>query len=203
MKIHDISITLDENTLIYPGDEGIKFTQLKNAADHGWNLSSFSMGAHTGTHIDSKKHIGDFDQTVVQIPLEKCYGDCSVLDLTDIPFGNGITKENLMKFEIREDDIILIKTKNSSTGNKKFRKDFVYLSESGAKYLLKKKIKAFGLDYLSIGPKEVHNLILMGDIIVFENLYLKNITPKRYIFVGLPLKIKLEGAPTRAILIEK
>ena len=107
-----------------------------------------------------------------------------------------------MKFEIREDDIILIKTKNSYSDYRTFQKDFVYLSESGAKYLLNKKIKAFGLDYLSIGPKEVHNLVILNDIIVFENLYLKNITPKRYIFVGLPLKIKLEGAPTRAILIE-
>lgn len=202
MKIHDISIILDENTVIYPGDEGIKFTQLKNAADNGWNLSSFSMGAHTGTHIDSKKHIGDFEQTVLDINLEKCYGDCLILDLMHIPFGNGITEDDLMGFEINENDIILIKTKNSSTDYKTFRKDYVHLSESGAKFLVKKKIKAFGLDYLSIGSKEVHELVILNDIIVFENLYLKNITPKRYIFVGLPLKIKLEGSPVRAILIE-
>lgn len=207
MKIHDISITLDENTLIYPGDEGIIFTQLKNAVDNGWNLSSFSMGAHSGSHIDSKKHLGDFEQTVLEIPLDKCYGDCLVLNLTQIPFGNGITEKNFMGFEIKEDDILLIKTKNSSTDYKTFKKDYVYLSESGANYLLKKKIKAFGLDYLSIGPKDVHNLILLNDIIVFENLYLKDLdlkdlNSKRYIFVGFPLKIKLEGAPVRAILIE-
>jgi arylformamidase len=36
---------------------------------------------------------------------------------------------------------------------------------------------------------------------VFEGLDLREVSAGRYIFVGLPLRIKTDGAPARAILI--
>ena len=188
--------------MIYPGDPEVIIKRYKKN-QNGWNLSNISMGSHTGTHVDTLLHIKDGEDGVESIPLDKCYGTCKVLDLTAIPFGVGIQKFHLKTFEINKNDIILIKTKNSTINSKEFKNDFVFLTESAAVFLAAKNIKAIGVDYLSVGPKETHEKILKNGIIIFEGLNLINIQPKEYLFIGLPIKIKTEGAPARVILIEK
>ncbi len=203
MKIHDISKLIDENILVYPGDPSVKINKIKNIASDGWNISEFCMSTHTCTHIDTLLHIEDKSPGAENVPLEKCYGECQVLDLMEIPFGESITEKYLKKFVIEKNEIILIKTKNSILNNNEFKNDFVFLSKNGAEYLVKKGIKSVGIDYLSIGPKEVHKILLENEVLIFENLSLKKIRPKNYTFIGLPLKIKAEGAPARVILIEE
>ncbi|TFF86846.1 MAG: cyclase family protein [Promethearchaeota archaeon] len=202
MKIHDISLLVEEEMVIYPGDPEVIIKRYKKN-QNGWNLSNISMGSHTGTHVDTLLHIKDGADGVESIPLDKCYGICKVLDLSEIPFGEGIQKFHLEKFEINKNDIILIKTINSTTDYKEFREDFVFLTDSAANFLAKKKIKTIGIDYLSVGSRETHEKLLQNGIMIFEGLILRNIQPKEYIFIGLPIKIKTEGAPARVILIEK
>ena len=76
------------------------------------------------------------------------------------------------------------------------------LSKDGAQYLVDKGIKAVAIDYLSIGPRDVHDVLLKNDVLVYETVNLTDIHPGKYFFIGLPLKIRTEGCPVRAILIE-
>lgn len=227
MKIHDISLYLEEGMIIYPDDPEFKIERIKKIPrmseirrisehdqkskvfDNSVNVSKLNFGAHTGTHIDSKLHIKNKASGVDKIPLEKFYGKCRVLDLTKVKFGEGIKPEHLRNFKINRNDIVLLKTRNSSTGYKKFRMDFIYLSEEGAEYLVKKKIKTVGIDYLSIEKFHArycaaHQVLLNKGIPIFEGLDLSKVKPGIYLFIGLPLKIKdCDGAPARAILIGK
>ena len=111
-------------------------------------------------------------------------------------------KKNLRKHK----EIILLKTLNSKKQYKTFRKDFAHLKIDAAKYLVEKKVKTLGIDYLSVkkfhADHEVHE-ILINNLTLFEGLYLKNVVPRKYLFIGLPLKVKCDGAPARAILIEE
>ena len=59
MKIYDISVVLDKDTAVYPGDPGIEIHQVEKFTTNGWNLTKFSIGSHTGSHLDSPLHISD------------------------------------------------------------------------------------------------------------------------------------------------
>lgn len=204
MRIVDLSKTLDEGTLTYPGDEGIRFRSLKNASDGGWNLSCFRMGSHSGTHVDSPLHLVDGGKPVSEVPVERFCGPCVVLDLTGLALGEAITAGVLEPFEgdVEEGDVVVFKTKNSFLDDAAFREDFVYLAPSGAELLVARRIKGLAIDYLSVGPRETHEILLGGGVTVFENVTCRAVVPGRYFFVGLPIKLALEGAPARVILIE-
>jgi arylformamidase len=205
MKIYDISMEIKEGMLTYPGDPEVRIKKIPKSAS---NLSELTLGSHTGTHVDVKRHINNKGLGVDRIPLEKCIGPCKVLDLTKTKFGDGIRPVDLANFSIKKNDIILLKTKNSSIKNKKFRKDFVYLTEEGAEFLVNKKIKAVGIDYLSIqkyhtGSCAAHCVLLDKNVLIFEGINLSKVRPGKYTFIGLPLKIKEgDGSPIRAILVE-
>ncbi|MEM3399739.1 MAG: cyclase family protein [Candidatus Micrarchaeia archaeon] len=206
LKIYDISMGIYEGMAVYPGDPPVKITRVKVMPANSSNVSLISMGSHTGTHVDAPAHIMNGAITVDSLPLEKMCGPCRLLDLMDV--DGGIERQRIEKENIQEGEIILLKTKNSLHGYSDFREDFIHITPECAEFLAKTRIKALGVDYLSVqkykaGNNFVHTAIINSGIILYEGLVLSNIKPGRYFFVGLPLKIRgCDGAPARCILIE-
>lgn len=99
---------------------------------------------------------------------------------------------------------MLLKTENSLKGYDRFREDYAHLTADGAAYLAQLQVKTVGVDYLSVEPfdsgMKVHQTLVPA-LTVFEGLDLRAVSAGKYIFVGLPLRIKADGAPARAILI--
>ncbi|MHA1966157.1 MAG: cyclase family protein [Candidatus Hodarchaeales archaeon] len=209
MKLFDISMKISENMIFYPGDPTLSLKRvLKLENGDPVNLSQIEMGVHTGTHLDAPLHFIDKAASVTDVVLDQFYGVSKVLNCSSINFGKGIAKEDLLQFEIKGDDIILLKTKNSEIQDLGFRKNFVYLTLEGAAYLASLGIKAVGIDYLSIEKYneegETHRKLLENNIAVYEGLNLANIDPGEYIFCGFPLKLmNSEGSPVRAVLIQE
>lgn len=203
MRIIDISMQIKEDMLTYPNNPKPKLKQYSKIPKNATNETRIIIGSHTGTHVDAKYHVFKNGKKANKIPLDNFFGPCSVLDLTSS--GSEITKEDLSKKTIHEGEIIILKTENSKKSYSKFRKDFAHLTMSAAKHLLQKKVKAVGIDYLSIkkynADDDVHSL-LINNTIVIEGLYLKGVRPGKYTFAGFPLKIALDGSPMRAVLIE-
>ena len=78
MKIYDISQEVFACT-VYPGDpQPEKETLRSTAAGDLYNLTSFSMCAHNGTHIDAPFHFLHDGKTVDQMVLRIFVGDCFV-----------------------------------------------------------------------------------------------------------------------------
>jgi len=204
MKIYDISMEIKEDMIVYPGNPSPKITRYANIPKQKTNESRIILGSHTGTHVDAPLHIKNNGISVKDMDLYSFYGECKVLDLTNS--GREIKKEDLENKNIRKNQIILLKTRNSIVKSKKFDKNFSYLSREGALYLLSKKIKAVGADYLSIKKynqdDDVHEL-LINNMIVFEGLNLNAVSEGEYTFIGFPIKVDADGAPLRAVLIQK
>lgn len=204
MKIIDISMEIKEDMLIFPNNPIPVIEQYASIPRNGTNESLITIGSHTGTHVDSPSHIDNSGEPSMKIPMESFYGKCRILDLTGA--GKEIHKEHLVKHKIIENEIILLKTENSLKQYKTFRSDFAHIKIDAAEYLVKQKTKTLGVDYLSVkkfhAEKEVHET-LINNLTLFEGLYLKNVKPGNYTFIGLPLKINSDGAPARAILIEE
>ena len=74
MKIHDISQEVF-GCDVYPGDPKPIKTKISSIPDGDlYNLSSFSMCAHNGTHVDAPAHFLKDGGTVSDIPLEHLVG---------------------------------------------------------------------------------------------------------------------------------
>ncbi|ASI13630.1 kynurenine formamidase [Candidatus Mancarchaeum acidiphilum] len=204
MKIYDISMVIEEGMLVYPGDPKLHIYKHTGIPKSKTNVSLIHIGSHTGTHVDAERHIKNGGKTADMIPVDTFYGKCKVLNLTKS--GNSIGEKELKKFKINKGDIILLKTNNSLKQYDTFRKDFAHLTEDGARYLISKKIKTLGIDYMSIkkfNADDIVHTLTIENMTLFEGIYLKGVPAGTYTFVGLPLKIKCDGGPARAILIKK
>ena len=78
MKIYDISQEVF-SCAVYPGDpQPEKQTLYSTEAGDLYNLTSFAMCAHNGTHIDAPFHFLHKGKTVDQMDLAHFVGDCFV-----------------------------------------------------------------------------------------------------------------------------
>lgn len=201
----DISWPITANVTSYKDNKGIGIVELKSFKEDGVRDTNLIINTHTGTHVDAPSHFLADEEHIESIPLQKLSGACQVIDLTHI--DNAITKEHLEEKEIKEESIILLKTKNSSlpsTGS--FHTDFIYLEKSGAEYLVQQKIKAVGIDYLGIERNqpdhETHTQLLEAGIPIIEGLRLAKADAKNYTLLFLPLALHgVEASPGRAILL--
>lgn len=203
MKIIDISLPIYSKMMIYPGNPKPEFFEIKTKTSY---ITKMILGTHTGTHIDSPRHILKNGQGVDKINLNKLIGQARVLNL--IHSKISISLEDLKKNNIKKGERILVKTKNSLRGFDKFYEDYIFLSPEAAKFLADKKIALFGIDSLSVKQKgsldnRPHTYLLKNNIPIFEGLDLSKIKPGNYFFIGLPLKLKdKDGAPSRVVLIK-
>jgi arylformamidase len=105
---------------------------------------------------------------------------------------------------------VLFKTTNSELWahpEGPFNTHFIGIDESGARWLVERKIKLVGIDYLSISPykksRPTHEVLLGAGMVVVEGLNLSDVSVGKYMLYCLPLKLKgADGAPARAVLIE-
>ena len=208
MKIFDISLDLSEKLVTYPGDRKFSIKQVLDLEeDDSVNLSEIHMSVHTGTHVDAPNHFIRNSDSITDININRFFGEAKVYDFTSKEISSGIDKLDLINLNIKKDNIVLFKTRNSKLRmyDSSFEKEAVYLTQEGASYLVSKRIKAVGIDYLSIGKyrddEKTHKILLKHNIVIYEGLNLENINSGSYLFYGFPLKIKdCEGAPVRAIL---
>lgn len=206
MKIIDITLPITSGMVVYPGNAETELTDFHKLPEDSSNSTLISMGSHNGTHVDAPKHISNEAKGIEGYDLKAFVGRCRVLDMTHVNDGIGV--EDLEKEDIAEGERILVKTRNSKRGFDKWRDDYIYLSGDGADYLAEKGIVLFGVDALSVkqrGSKDTraHDSLLSKNIVIFEGLDLSGVTPGKYTFVGLPLKIEgRDGAPARVILMK-
>lgn len=200
--IFDISLPLDEQTIVYPGNPAISLTRKPGATSVHTEIS---MGSHTGTHIDAPLHIFPEGAGVDAIDLSCFLGACRVLDFTDAV--QAISVSELQKHDIKKGERLLAKTKNSLRGYKAFYEDYVYLDGDAADFLVEKEIILFGIDSLSIKKKggadtRPHTSLLKQGVVIVEGLDLSGVTPGSYTLICLPLRFKgLDGSPARVLLV--
>ena len=105
---------------------------------------------------------------------------------------------------------MLLKTSNSELWcEDKFQKDFTYITEDGAAYLVETGVRLIGIDYLSVERygttnPATHLTLLGAGIVVLEGLDLSGVKPGHFELICLPLLLTgADGSPCRAVLVEK
>ena len=203
-KIIDISWPITPTMTSYKNGNEVKFADLASWEKDKYRKSLITLSTHSGTHVDAPSHFHEHGETFEKLSLSSMVGPCKVLDATHC--SEKITKQDLEKQNITQDDIILFKTKNSNLKTDvPFDPNFIYLELSAAQLLADKKIKAVGFDYLGIERHQpghdTHSILFNNQITIIEGLRLNHVTPGDYFFCCLPLAIQgLEAAPARAVL---
>jgi len=206
VKIIDISWPISPDMTTYKDRSIVSFEPSKRLEQDGARETKITLGSHSGTHVDAPAHFFERGDTVERLPLEQLVGPCVVLDLTHV--DEKITREDLEQYDLDEGVIVLLKTKNSETSPiAPFDSSFIYLDESGARYLAEHQIGAVGIDYLGIERNQsdhaTHKTLIRADIPIIEGLRLRGVEEGEYILFCLPLKlVGLDAAPARALLLD-
>jgi arylformamidase len=212
-KAVDLTQTLENGMPVYPGDPSPSFQPAATIASNGVNLTKMTLGSHTGTHVDAPIHFIPAGIGVDSIPVSSLIGEAIVLDLSSKPVGSGISRGDLQrKLETMnvENTFVLCYTGSSDLwGNPETNSNYTYLTSEAAKYLVERKIRAFGIDFLSVEKfheksAPAHKILLGAGVFIIESLSsaLKQFSGSRILFLALPLKLKNgDGAPCRAVAV--
>ena len=204
----DVTATLDPaRTPVYEGDAPMKFDFLKDMRKGDrLTLSVYSMGAHSGTHIDAPMHFIAGGAPIDQVALDPLIGAARVIDIPDSV--QAIDAAELNRHEWKGARRVLFRTRSTLRGwmDSAFHKDFAYIAPDAAQLLADGGVVLVGVDYISAeqfgaAAPRTHQILLGRGIPIVEGLDLRPVQAGDYDLIVLPLKVRgHEGAPARALL---
>ncbi len=124
----------------------------------GWADDTITMGVHATTHMDAPWHYspltnGKKSRTIDEIPLDWCYGEGLVIDMTHKADYDSIMIADLQAFlsdnklVLKENMIVLIRTgRDIYNGKKDFHKRGTGMSAEATRWLIDQGIKVMGID---------------------------------------------------------
>jgi kynurenine formamidase len=231
----DLSMEVYKGMVIYPGvvppyiaeyythEEYAKITGTDKYGIVHCNNGIIVMGDHVGTHMDSWFHANpDAPGAAEAIPIEYCYGDGVVLDMTHKGPGDEITDADLqgglrkIGYTLKPLDIVLVRTDASK---KRFTQDYLKdhpgMTREGVVWLLDQGVKLIGIDAIGFDPPidymfkrgklwEAHRVMREREYYHIENLINLDLIPVPYGFTVSAFPAKFRGAtaaPIRAVAI--
>ncbi|MFC1937535.1 cyclase family protein [Chloroflexota bacterium] len=172
------------------------------------------MESHISTHVEAPSHYvpvrhGRNAHDVSEVALSRFFGMATLVDCKEFPPQTPIGADVLARFDIQENDIVLIGNCPHKGDNRSF------MVKEGVEHLVTRKIKMIGFDDTVcpedplLLPKDLktyftHDLMLSNEIPIIEMLAnLGELKKQRFLFFGFPAKMGgLDSFPIRAVAIE-
>jgi len=198
----------------------IDFRKDRTYEKDGRQSSSYSIGAHSYTHLDAPIHMAGLDKkSITDFPVDYFIGEASLID---VPRGKNepITGKDLETAgkHCKDGDIVLIRTGwlEKMWGKEEFI-DSPFLTDDAAQWLVKLKARIAGYDFIEdyivrdftrkgSAPSEgfiVHLILLRSGVLNLEYANnLSQIKVLRFKVFVLPIKLQdLDGAPCRPVAV--
>jgi arylformamidase len=204
-----VTATLDPATTpIYEGNAPMKFEfVLDMRKGDPVTLSTLTLGAHSGTHIDAPMHFIRDGASIDRVPLEPLIGPGRVIAIPDRV--QVIDAAELNRHQWRGAERVIFRTRSSVRGwmsSPTFHRDFAYIAPDAAQLLADAGVQMVGIDYLSseqFGSSvfRTHTILLGKGIPIVEGLALEGVGAGDYDLIVLPMKVAgQESAPARAVM---
>ncbi|MBL4802008.1 MAG: cyclase family protein [Emcibacter sp.] len=211
LKVVDLSLPLNADTPIYPGDPKPELSIATTIENEGYNLFNVVLGSQTGSHLDAPYHFNNDGATVDNIDLKHCFGTGLVIDVSHKQSNEEITLNDITPHssDIEKYDIILFKTNwGTHQGTDAFF-NHPYLSAEGARYLLDQGIKTVAIDTINLDKTggtsfPVHTMFAEEGALIAENLTnFAAIDFDNPVISILPLNLTgCDGSPVRAVALK-
>lgn len=127
--------------------------------EKGLSLMTYTLTTHTGTHMDAPYHYGDLTaqgdpaRTISEVPLDWCYADGVVLDVSHGPADSPVTAEELagelqrIDYQLKPYDIVLLHTGGDKhIGRPEYFTHFRGVTAEATDWLVSKGVKVIGID---------------------------------------------------------
>ena len=195
MKIYDISQEVF-GCVVFPGDPAPKKNEISSMENGAlYNLTSFSMCAHNGTHVDSPRHFIKDGKAIDELSLESFVGMAYVKEHTGV-----VTESDAVKI------IEKAKAENEEAAKRILLKGDVEVSLEASKVFAASGVLLLGNEPQTVGPKDspmaVHLVLLSAGVVLLEGIRLSEVPEGVYLLNAAPLNLATsDGAPCRAILI--
>jgi kynurenine formamidase len=220
MKVHDFTMVIGPDmNAIWPGHPSPKLETFTTFENQGYEARIITMDSHAGTHIDAPKHIVCGKRGIDEIPIDHLVAEGVILDLPVGPYEE-ISAKDLQEANpgIQDGDIVLIHCgwghKWVEPWDEELFKSRPGISTEAARWLVSKKVKAVGIDNMTIsagraveldpGSPSVHRILCGNDVIIAECLVnLKSLAGQRAIIAIGVIPVKgSDGFPARVFAIQ-
>jgi kynurenine formamidase len=181
---------------------------------HPLNVTELSLPCHAGTHVDAPVHIVPNGKTIEELPLESFVGPGAAISVKKNG-GEEVTAEDFEKsgVAVNRGDIVMLHTGWDEKFESPDYNLHPYLSVDAAEWLVKKGVKLFGIDCITVDlptplrPKgfdfPVHKTLLGSGVLIAENVAnIGKIVGRKTRILALPLRIKGSDAGHARIVAE-
>jgi kynurenine formamidase len=225
-RIIDLSFEVYQGMMVYPSVTKPAIVEMEDHQQMARSMGTDALGIthlpnhcmivtgdHVGTHLDSWGHVNPAAPRAEGIPLEYCYGDGVVLDLSAKGPGDEIWPDDLaaalarIEYQLKPLDIVLLRTDAATyREEKRYLTDHPGMTKEATSWLLDRGIKTMGIDapgfdlpvpYMFERRKfwESHLLMLEREYYHLENMCnLDQIPPPYHSFTVSVLPVKWRGA---------
>lgn len=197
----DLSMPVNEDTVVFPGDAKPVFEQAGTLAKDGFADHVIHINNHLGTHIDAPDHMLEDIKMLVDYPVERFI--CAAICI-DARGHETLTLDLLKGVELNPGQAILFYTgRGDSYKEQAYASDYPTIDIGLATKLADGKVSMVGVDMISFDhdrPFPIHKALLGKDILLIENLVnLGSVVGKRFKLYALPIKLELHAAPARVV----
>jgi kynurenine formamidase len=214
IRLHDLSQTIYHGCPAYPKLAVPQITRTSHRVREGFNAETLTVSTHLVTHVDTPEHFFDNAGDAATYPLDRFWGPAVFVDLRDkAEADRPVTPELLGPWleRIEAGDFVLINT--GWCHRRSFEADYMrawpYLDGPGASLLAAKKVKAVGIDSLSLGgygskekARPCHEILLGAGILIIEEVFFPEavMDGRKRAVSAFPLKIAGSSAsPVRLV----
>ena len=201
----DISRELKAGMAVWPGDTAYHLEQtMALRQGDSVNLTTLTMSAHSGSHIDAPHHFAAGGLAVDQLQLIPYWGMAQVVTI-DKQRG-PLFPDDFSGYDLSLARRLLVRSPDSNRDPELFPDHFVYPSPELAGYLGQVGIILYGTEAPSMDPADSktlrgHQALNRYQIAILEWLDLSLAADGLYELAALPLKIAGgDGSPVRAVL---
>jgi arylformamidase len=203
--IIDISRNLAADTAVWPGDTpyNLRKTMDRQQGDFV-NLTTLTISAHTGSHVDAPYHFTDNGLTMEAVDLRPYWGQAQVVTIHKE--SGPLYPSDFSAYDLASAARILVRTPAGKLPVTEFPPNFPHPSSKLADMLGSLGILLYGTDAFSMDDVNSetlpgHNAMLRNGISILEGLDLTQAPDGFYELAALPLKIiGGDGSPVRAVL---
>ncbi|HIG53697.1 MAG TPA: cyclase family protein [Candidatus Latescibacteria bacterium] len=178
-------------------------------SDRWYITTSLEMGGHAGTHVEAPLHAIENGTGIIDLNLERFFGEAIVLDLSEEAQGKALSPEQLQRAAapgggVRPGDITFFRFDWDKRGG-----ELPYPSTDALRWLVEQGIKLLGIDTPGLdipGDRSLpnHHLLFTNGIPLIESLdHLDQLQrPRVYVFAQPLPAAETDAIPLRVLAFE-
>lgn len=218
MRVHrviDLSVPVDADTVVYPGDPAPRFEVHSTIERDGFNLLAIHLGSQSGTHVDAPFHFEEDGLKVDEIPMERFVGPGVVVEARDLEARGEITWDHVAPVAhlLRPGVVVLLRTGWSRHYGEAAYFEHPFLSTDACERMLALGVRTFCIDAINIDETPdaehpgvgfpTHHLISSVGGVIGENFRLEDLPAGEFLVACTPMRLTgADGGPVRAVAIE-